>query len=552
MDDRRRLTAAVEQEIQSKWVSVMAGSTRELPETSEQVLAYLRSRESQHTSDYIIRRHIQNCFPQFLEEAEKVSGEKYVDLNRNKNIAWEPDFNQALSECLYKRSSEVISKALDNKLLKGISRKPKAISRDQWLEYLTNHKRIQRKQLFKVALTLGMDIETTQKLLIACGKEPYNLHSAHDVICWYCQHKHKNEAYEAFLRLNEEYEDRVKLKGNKEEETRVQGAKGQEGENKERVEKGQEEEAGKQESKVQESGITTFIHHLIDEAADDRIFLDELVRNSDELTEYSKVQWSEYLRFACYLAIVYPEYTYSYVESREKGLSTEGWILQKEEKTVPVSYQEKEVVVSGREDTKGHIEVRKIPNMNQLLTAMFQDSFWFSGNKAHGKKEKHIAKVQKDAGGLVQTFCNNYKERCMKILKQETGIDRQDILLFSFFFISNYLYLSSAQRSLVREKFGEIGADGTELDQAVQDVMDILEDDANYEEEAFETVMKCMNLLLRSYGFVEVYLPNPFDRFVVLALLSDAPLAVTSVILESIKNDREDGVFVENGRGRRC
>ena len=517
MDDRRRLTAAVEQEIQSKWVSVMASSTRELPEASEQVLAYLRSRESQHTSDYIIRRHIQNCYPQLLEAVEKQSGEKYVNLNKNKNVAWEPGFNQALSECLYKQFLDVISRCPGNKSSDVIPKK-------QWLEYLTDHKRLHRKQLFKIALTLGMDVETTQKLLMACGKEPYNLHSVHDVICWYCQYKHKNEAYEMFLKLNKEYEDRVKLQDGKGKEDKVQ-------------------EEDKEQEKSSKQGITTTIHHLIDESADDQSFLDELVRNSDELTTYSEVLWSEYLRFARYLAVLYPEYTYSYVESREQDSSTKEWILIKEEKTVPISFKEKKVVVLGQEDTKGRIEVRNIPNMNQLLTAMFQDAFWFSGNKVHGKKEKHIAKVQKDVGGLIQTFCNNYKERCMKIVKKEFSIDRQDVLLFSFFFLSNYLYLSSSKRSSIRAGLDGIGADGTKLDQAIQDVMDILENDANYREEALETVMKCMNLILRSYGFVEVYLPNPFDRFVVLALLSDAPLAVTSVILESIKNDREDGIL---------
>ncbi len=38
MDDSRRLTVAVEHEIQSKWVNVMADSTKELSETSGQVL----------------------------------------------------------------------------------------------------------------------------------------------------------------------------------------------------------------------------------------------------------------------------------------------------------------------------------------------------------------------------------------------------------------------------------------------------------------------------------------------------------------------------------
>lgn len=81
MDDSRRLTVAVEHEIQSKWVNVMADSTKELSETSGQVLAYLRDRESQHTSDYIIRRYIQNCYPKLLEKAQKQSGESYADLN---------------------------------------------------------------------------------------------------------------------------------------------------------------------------------------------------------------------------------------------------------------------------------------------------------------------------------------------------------------------------------------------------------------------------------------------------------------------------------------
>ncbi|MCI8530708.1 MAG: hypothetical protein HFH82_16535 [Lachnospiraceae bacterium] len=498
MDDSRRLTVAVEHEIQSKWVNVMADSTKELSETSGQVLAYLRDRESQHTSDYIIRRYIQNCYPKLLEKAQKQSGESYADLNKNKNIAWEPDFNQALSEYLYKEFADVIS-------------------RKQWLEYLTDHKRIHRKQLFKIALILGMDVETTQKLLMACGKEPYNLHSAFDVICLYCQQWDKNNAYEAALNLYEEYKKRVDVKA-------------------------AAQEMRKSNAERSNFPITSFVHNLIRSSANDREFLEELVRNSCEFTGYSEVLRGKYLCFACYLSVLYPEYTYSYVESREKDPVSGRWITKKEEKTVPISFEAEEMVVLERE-AKGCIKDKRIPNMNQLLTAMFQDSFWFSGNKEHGKKEKHIVKVQKDTGGLIQTFCNNYKERCMKIVKKEISVDRQDILLFSFFFLSHYLYLPVVRRNAVKAEFDCIGIDETRLDQAIRNVLVILDEDVNYREEAFETVIKCMNLILRSCDLAEVYLPNPFDRFVVLALLSRAPLAVTSIILESIKNEREEGTL---------
>ena len=119
------------------------------------------------------------------------------------------------------------------------------------------------------------------------------------------------------------------------------------------------------------------------------------------------------------------------------------------------------------------------------------------------------------------------------------------MLLFSFFFLSYYMYEPDSGKKCIKRDLKEIATDKTRLEQALWDVIEELDDEKNLLEDRYNTVIRCLNCFLNSFDFLEVYLPNPFDRFIVLSLLSDAPMSISSEILDSIRFEREEGL-IEN------
>ena len=203
-------------------------------------------------------------------------------------------------------------------------------------------------------------------------------------------------------------------------------------------------------------------------------------------------------------------------------------------------------------DSEFLTEKKQVPDMNKLLTAIFYDATWFSGNNGSKDKLKGIAKAYKDVPELIHTFCDNYKVRAMAIHNQTKPVDRNDVLLFAFFYISWFIHLSSRMRSggkssksLEKTMAGIIESIETTadresaFDQVILEVTEVLGDPDNIKKDKYNTILKCLNLCLNGFGFVETYLPNPFDRFIVLSLMSDEPMSVSAEVLESIRIERE-------------
>ena len=96
------ITSEIKREIEENWAKIMAESSHNLPETSGKIIEYLRDRESQQTSDYIIRKSIQNGYPEYVRMAEKETGIICTDLNRNKNLPWDEKNINKIADNLFK------------------------------------------------------------------------------------------------------------------------------------------------------------------------------------------------------------------------------------------------------------------------------------------------------------------------------------------------------------------------------------------------------------------------------------------------------------------
>lgn len=516
------ITSEIKREIEENWAKIMAESSHNLPETSGKIIEYLRDRESQQTSDYIIRKSIQNGYPEYVRMAEKETGIICTDLNRNKNLPWDEKNINKIADNLFKNIH------WDAEQMKRISEKtnekiPSRITKNQWIGYLKEHRKIQRKQLFHIALSLRMDIDTTQKLLMACGAEPYNLHDVFDVICRYCQMHCSEKNYSHAWQLYVSYTEKVRAIMHAEKESVIP------------VE-------GNRAFSSAAHGFTLTIYEAIKDSADDESFINELVEHREYFTGYSINEWSRYHQFARFLAVLYPEYDYQYVyyESRKPGNKIKPVV---EEITKKVPFHEMELLIEKEDTRESSIQKKSVPDMNKLITAMFSQAIWFSGNNGSKDKLKNVAKVQKDIPGLIQTFCDTYKERCQKIYRQKIPVEREDVLLFSFFFISCYMYQSASGKECIKRDLKKLTTDETRLEKALWDVIKELDSDQNIQEARYDTIIRCLNCFLNSFDFVEVYLPSSFDRFIVLSLLCDAPMSISSEILDSIRLEREEGLL---------
>lgn len=550
----RSITFQVSRSLQKEWAKTMAESNRSVSSKAEGIIKLLRNESYQHTSDYILRRFIQKNYKEYVDEAERETGITCVDLSSNINLPWDKRCIEAISEKLFKNLKRDYSQTGD---IAADIKLPSTITKKQWTDYLSEHKSIHRKQIFNIALTLGMDIENTQKLLMSCGAEPYNLHDVLDVICLYCQSssEDKTKTSAHVWKIYSEYIQAVSSGGDLNEDGRKNGkADTQSG----RDPKEDSSKNGQADTQSGSYGFTLEMQEKVTGEIDDASFLKELLARQRYFNGYSKSQWSKYHQFARYLAVLYPEYNYlhSYYESLADRKNNNKSNLIEEEIRKKVPFEEMELLIekTGEAgDSEFKIEKKQVPDMNKLLTAMFYDATWFSGNNGSRDKLKGIAKAYKDVPKLIHTFCDNYKGRCMKIHNQAKPVDRNDVLLFAFFFISCFMHLSSQKRNGGKSskshedtragiiKNIEAAADrNAAFDQVILDVTEVLGDPDNIQKDKYNTILKCLNLCLNGFGFVETYLPNPFDRFIVLSLLSDNPMIVSAEVLECIRIEREN------------
>ena len=89
-----------------------------------------------------------------------------------------------------------------------------------------------------------------------------------------------------------------------------------------------------------------------------------------------------------------------------------------------------------------------------------------------------------------------------------------------------------------------------EIDSVMNTIMDRLDDyrdfPSNYSEPAkkYQFYVELFNAILSKFGFANMYILNPFDRFVIMTLLSDFPVGVWSELVypgvELIPNKEED------------
>lgn len=510
------MTRMVRQEIENKWVELVAKQKRNLPRFSMQLIDYLNEKESTLTSDFVLRRYIQKQksttagadgkkpLSELLKEVERESGETLADMSASKNICWSPRQTEILAGKLY-------------------SYYDKQITKQQWIDYLSIPMTLHRASVFKIALIAGMNISDTQQLLLASGKEPYNCRSAHDLIYWYYMQqpiapdraKRAKDACEC-------YDEYLRKKG------KAAPA----------LEKNKSIPAGGEQTK--------YVQQMAEKPLNEDEFLRNMKANSDLFIGYSQTALSAYYQFSRYLYCLYHEYESNLCIDRDEN----GKLIYE---MLPIPLNSKMLFV--KEGEKLCAKKRDVPDMNKLLTAMFQESNWYAGNKRSGKTDKKVKKAQPNTVEEIQSFCETYKARCFKIERGMQSIEKQDILLLSYFFIVEYSRLSEDARSRIRDpEMDELARDNTDVDSALTNVRAKLRNPADLRKDAYHTLIWCLEQILEAFGFKEgIYLPSLIDRFFVINLLylitsfneNGArslydPYKVSQAFMKIIKKNREE------------
>lgn len=101
--------------------------------------------------------------------------------------------------------------------------------------------------------------------------------------------------------------------------------------------------------------------------------------------------------------------------------------------------------------------------------------------------------------------------------KTEKYVERKDVLLTAYFFMQGYLCATKEQKN----RLYSMSKDNSDLDQMMQEIMEWLDGitPGSLELDNITYFRRCLNSFLDVFNFCALYVPLPFDRFILLALV---------------------------------
>ena len=295
--------------------------------------------------------------------------------------------------------------------------------------------------------------------------------------------------------------------------------------------------------KIYAQGYTNFATDVLEKLANSTLPESEkeeelyrfLTENKENLHGNSLTQVARITRLMQYIALVYPTYMrVLWASTSNEDAPTKG--RRKEEK-------------SEWEEIK--FDKNGLPKIGSLIYAMM------------GMDYKLVREQKKNE--IFQTITSYHKHLYTNLRKElfsekESGmskaVSRNDVLFLTLQFILGYderddrvdittdlrkdihWYASEELSKNAPEKafiFRKEVRD--EIDSVMNTIMDRLDDyrdfPSNYSEPAkkYQFYVELFNAILSKYGFANIYILNPFDRFAIMRLLSDFPVGVWSELV---------------------
>ena len=465
---------------------IKANSTQAVGRTALEIRRYLTDSETICTPDFMIRRYLQAFHPGLLADLGPLP-----DLvHSQKNLPWPREALAALSTKL-----EALSKE-----------QGAAISAAEWSRYFNKSVPTNREKIFRMAFSLKMDVSHTLDLLLACGMEPYSVRYPLDMICLFCQKVGGTYTWAQAKQML----DQFLAKRTPDTFTAAPTANG---------------------TQQLEADLNALFERSLQGSNAQQALIDYMVNHSGEfvsfrdkdqelfLPGYSLRRSAQFSRLAQYLAVLYPS-----IITPAKRKNTNGDPLKMDLN----QWDNREEFVIDPETGKFSLPT--------LVRAMFWASSWndleWNESAPKGSFESNM-----------RIFCKNYKQHIDKVNRLFTGgkniafFDRRDALLFIFFLISGYTKLLDYDDydSAVRiTKLETMSTSGKRFDSAVGQVLArvrTLYESPQNASEHFNGLCACFDMILGQMEHSKLYLPAQFDRFVLLALLSQDPEELASLVM---------------------
>lgn len=492
------LTTSVQAHIRSVLAQkvIAANTVREIGSTAQEIRRYLTDPSTLSTPDFVIRRYIQANHPGLLAPygplPDLVSGEK--------NVPWSPEVIASLAARL-----EVLSKE-----------QRAAISAAEWTSYLTGGSSNKRDKVFRMAFTLKMDTAQTLDLLLAFGMEPYSVRYPLDLICMFCQKLPGTYTWAQAKDMLKEFLDR-----------RTRKAVGSAAATSGMTEQIQSDLNALFERNLQGSNARdALVQYMVDHSGEFISFLDG--KKEVFLPGYTLHRAAQYRRLTKYLAVLYP-HTITAVNRKDGVGDKRDWD--------PKQWVNRTEYVVDR--ITGALS---LPALNR---AMFWSSGWsdicWKDGAPEGSFEDNMRK-----------FCENYKQHIDKVNRLFSGgntiafFDRRDALLFIFFLLSGYnklLAFNDDDADAKIEQLHEMADSGDPFDAAIGQVLrkaEMLFDDGEDGARHFRGLCQCFNMILAQMDHANLYLPAQFDRFVLMALLSEDPEELAYLVMSEAEWESYD------------
>ncbi|MDO4337279.1 MAG: hypothetical protein Q4C91_04220 [Eubacteriales bacterium] len=448
-----------------------------MDESPVTIVEYLNKKENLCTPGYLMRRQIQEKFHEMLEQAVNTSRTEYKDLFICGNVAW--------SEGLISELSKLLSK-------EEFSKSGKRIKASEWEKWLSDMQIPSKRELaIRISFALEMDDLTTTKFLLACGHEDLSVRSPLDYICLFCRQSASLKKWEKVEELLKKYECRCHE--NTTAETYVVPRLGMT----QLMTNNLSELAAVPESRMEEN-LLEYMCSLEHE------FVHKSKSSNQYLAGYSLQRRADLLEWFRYFVRLYPYYeAYKY---------RVGDVWRK----------------------RVEIDENGIPNLRSLTRAMLDSHNWESVDYEDiGLEPKSKRKSTHDRSPFnkeVYLFFKEYEkhnrlktiDRILDSPENAVPVERKDILLLSYFFISGFLQADEEIREELY-RMTEENPQGNRFTFILKDVIGQLADiaDGMNEEDNDKAYIQCINQLLEAFSFEGFYPPFIMDRFVLLALMGE-------------------------------
>lgn len=474
------LTSKVEYVIKSSLATKIQSAEKywDMRETAEEFRKFLSNPITINTPDFIIRRYIQKYHKSIIPEGCEVP-----NLTESNNIPWD----------------ESVLKKIAKELKEPTEKQGAKITQKEWIRYLKGFGVKSRSKVFMIAFVLKMSKEDTMDLLLSFNMEPYSVRYPMDLICLFCQESGNSYTWSEAEAMMDEFMNQRNYQNGNPKDSKV----------------GMTQQITNDLRKL-------FEMNLPDAEAKEAL-IEYMVKNSNEfkcvikgkeeyfLPGYSLTKEKQFMRLVEYLAVLYPEFAV-----------TDEKLLDIPKK---VRYDEDD-----------------FPSMTDVVKAMFYNLGW-SHVYWNDKSEENCELINEknnifDFEKSMQKFVTNYLQHIMKIERLKKGgknvsfFERRDALLFIYFLIAGYNNLAKLTRDeskIIYHKLQELYKRESDIDIAIKETLekvDYIYGVLTEEEDAAEKIdmlRTCFDQILATMDYMGLYLPAIYDRFFLLASISEVP-----------------------------